>query len=135
MSVLMLKSVLTTVALALAAAQALTMAQVRGYVRILPGSRQRLRRAHRWCGDSTLVLAVVVAGLCLTTQSYAPYPAYVPIHAALGTVAILTLALKIALARRFRSQLRYALALGSLAGLLILGVFITSALRYFISYA
>lgn len=133
MSIVMLKSVLTTVVLPLAGLQALTMAQVRGYVRILPGSKQRLRLAHRWCGDSALLLAAVVAVLCLTTQSYAPYPAYVPIHAALGTAAVVAMLGKVVLARRFRGQLGYALPLGAVAGFSVLGTFAASALLYFIS--
>ena len=135
MSILMLKSVLTAVALVLAALQVLTMLQVRGYIRFMPGSKRRLRSLHRWCGDIVLLLVVVIAVMCLTSQAGALLARYFPVHATLGTLAVLALVGKIAIARRFRSQLRYALAIGSVAGLLILGVFITSALRYFISYA
>ncbi len=133
MPVVMLKSILTTVVLALAGVQALTMAQVRGYIRVLPVSARRLRSAHRWGGDAALFSTIVVAGLCLTTQSYAPYPAYVPIHATLGSLAILALVLKVVFARRFRKQLRYALALGSVAGFAVLGTFAASALLYYTS--
>ncbi len=130
MSILLIKSVLTTVVLVLAGTQALTMAQVRGYIRILPGSKERLRATHRLCGGTALLLLVVIAVLCLITESY---PGHVPIHVLLGTLAILVLATKVAIALRFRSELRYALALGSVAGLSVLGTFLTSALPYFIS--
>ena len=47
MSLEMLKSIVTTIALALALGQALGMAQVRGYVRLLPLDKKRLRMLHR----------------------------------------------------------------------------------------
>ena len=133
MSILLLKSILTTIVLVLAVIQALSMAQVRGYIKIMPIPPRTLRLVHRWGGDIALILALVVAVICLQTQYYAAYALHVPLHVAFGTLAILTMLIKFGIARRFRRRLRYALALGITAGLSVLGVFSASALLYFMS--
>jgi len=53
----------------------------------------------------------------------------------MGVVAILVLAVKAVITNRFRRYLRHALALGTAAGLLILGAFVASALWYFVQMA
>jgi hypothetical protein len=131
----MLKSLVTTLILALALVQALSMAQVRGYVRLLPFKRRQLRLSHRWGGIVVLVLTLVVALICAFGVGYAPYSLRAKAHVAMGVLAILTLLLKVAIARRFRRYLRFTLALGATAGLLILGTFATSALWYFVQVA
>jgi len=133
MSILLLKSILTTILLALALVQVLSMGQVRGTIKLLPVSTRTLHTIHRWVGDIALILALAVAVLCLTSQYYSAHAIHVPLHVAFGTLAILAMLLKLAIARRFRRQLRYALALGIVAGLSVLGVFFASALLYFMS--
>ena len=135
MSLEMLKSVMTTIILALALAQALGMAQVRGYVRLLPLEKKRLRQWHRWGGIATLVLALAVAAICVFGERYAYYSLRVQAHAVMGVLAILALLLKVAITNRFRRYLRFTLALGAAAGLLILGTFAASALWYFVQVA
>ncbi len=80
MSLEMLKSVLTTIVLALALGQALEMAQVRGYVRLLPFEKARLRQWHRWGGIAVLVLTLVVAAICVFGERYAYYSPRVQTH-------------------------------------------------------
>ena len=151
----------TTVVLALAVVQALGMAQVRGYVRLLPierkwpfdnpstlrrgsgqaglrtGLRTRLRRWHRWGGIAVLVLTLAVAVICVfgIGGRYVSYSLRAQAHVAMGALAILALLLKVAITHRFRRYLRFALVLGAAAGLLILGTFVTSALWYFHHFA
>jgi hypothetical protein len=135
MSLEMLKSVVTTIVLALAMVQALEMAQVRGYVRLLSLEKKRLRRLHRWGGIAALVLTLAVAVTCVVGFGYELYSPRVKAHVVMGALAILVLTLKVAITRRFRRYLRYNTALGAAAGLLILGTFMASALWYFAQFA
>ena len=135
MSLEMLKSLVSTLILALAVVQALGMAQVRGYVRLLPFEKKRLRQLHRWGGIAVLVLILAVAVICVFGEGYVCYSPRVKAHVVMGALAILVLLLKVAITHRFRRYLRYNTALGATAGLLILGTFITSALWYFAQFA
>jgi hypothetical protein len=137
MSLEMFKSVLTTIVLALALGQALGMAQVRGYVRLVPLEKKRLRRWHRWGGIAVLVLTVAVALICVfgIGGRYVYYSPRVLAHLHMGALAIVVLLLKVVIAHRFRRYLRFTLALGAAAGLLILGTFAASALWYFVQVA
>ncbi len=131
MSLEMLKSIVTTVILALALVQALGMAQVRGYVRLLSIEKKRLRMLHRWGGIAVLVLTLAVAVTCVVGFGYELYSPRVKAHAVMGVLAILVLLLKVVITHRLRRYLRYNTALGATAGLLILGTFMASALWYF----
>ena len=137
MSLGMFKSIVTTVVLALALVQALGMAQVRGYVRLVPVEKKRLRQWHRWCGIATLVLTCAVAVICVfgIGGRYASYSPRVLVHLHMGALAIVVLFLKVVIAHYFRRYLRFTLALGAAAGLLILGTFVASALWYFVQMA
>jgi hypothetical protein len=137
MSLEMLKAIVTTVVLALALGQALEMAQVRGYVSLLPFEKRRLRQLHRWGGMATLVLTLAVAVICVfgIGGRYASYSPRVLAHLHMGALAIVVLLLKVVIANLFRRYLRFTLALGAAAGLLILGTFAASALWYFVQVA
>lgn len=135
MSLGMLKSLVTTVILALAVMQALGMAQVRGYVRVLPGEKRQLRRLHRWGGIAALALTLAVAVICVLGEGYGLYSLRLRLHAVMGVLAMLVMLLKVAITHRFRRYLRYNTALGAAAGLLILGTFVASALWYFVQVA
>ena len=137
MSLEMFKSVVTTIVLALALGQALGMGQVRGYVRLVPLEKKRLRLLHRWGGIAVLVLTLTVAMICVFAIGgrYASYSPRVLAHLHIGALAILVLLLKVAITNRFRRYLRYNTALGIAAGLLILGTFVASALWYFVQVA
>ncbi|MBU1746949.1 MAG: hypothetical protein KKA73_04615, partial [Chloroflexi bacterium] len=107
---------MTTIALVLALIQALGMAQVRGYVRLLPLEKKRLREWHHWGGIAVLVLTLAVAVICVFGERYAYYSLRVQAHAVMGTLLILVLLLKMAITRLFRRYLRFTLALGAAAG-------------------
>lgn len=130
-SVLMAKSILTTVVLLMATAQAASMSQSIGALKLPPLPRQRLRVWHRRAGDATLVLTIAIAVICVIHAPFRIYPLRVPLHSALGTLAAVVMLLKVIIARRFRGYLRYASVLGAAAGLSILGCFAASALWYF----
>lgn len=131
MSLLMVKSILTTVTLALAIAQAATGLPQRGYLKSLPLPLGRVRGWHRWSGDAALILTLVVAIQCVISFGFSMYSPRVRLHAVLGTLAALIMLLKAIIARRFRTYLRHVLILGSVVGFSLLGTFIASALWYF----
>jgi hypothetical protein len=133
MSLLMLKSVLTTLVLLLAMGQAISGMRLRGRFRWLPIPipAKALRLWHRLVGDVTLLLILIVAIICVTHLPFSTYSLRVPLHALLGTLAAVVLFIKVVVARRFRRFLRHASVFGSLAGFSLLGCFAASALWYF----
>lgn len=131
MSLLMVKSILTTVVLVLAIVQAITGARLRGFLKFLPLPMRPLRAWHRWGGDATLLLTLTVAIICAANLPFSTYSLRVPLHAALGTSAALIMSLKVIVARRFRPYVRYAPVLGTIAAISVLGCFVASALYYF----
>jgi FlaA1/EpsC-like NDP-sugar epimerase len=132
MSLLMLKSVLTTLAVVVAVGQTVSGLRMRGRLKVLPLPPGALRLWHRMGGDAVLLLTLSVAFICVTHLSYTGYSARVPLHAALGTLAAAILIIKVVIARRFRRFLRRAGAYGAAAGLSLLGCFLASALWYFV---
>jgi len=133
MSLQMVKAVLTTVLLLLTIAQGLSMALVRGWVKVKlePADRQRWRKRHRWGGVASLVLTLALAATMLGPL-YEPYSLRAWTHAVMGALATLVLLAKAIITHRFRRYLRYNTALGTAAGLLILGTFISGPLWYFV---
>jgi hypothetical protein len=131
MSLEMMKSILATLALALAIAQAIAGLRLRGHLKSLALPVRYLRPWHRWGGDATLLLTVLVALLCVTHFTFSTYALRVPLHVILGTLAIVIMLAKVIIARRFRTYLRRTLILGTIAGLSLLGAFTASALWYF----
>ena len=131
MSVLMLKSILTTVVLILAVLQAVSGLRLRGRFKRLPLPVGTLRTWHRLSGDAGLILTLGIALICVTQLSYGGYSLRVPLHAALGTLAALVMLVKVFIARRFRTYLRRLTVLGGVAGFSILGCFAASPLWYF----
>jgi hypothetical protein len=132
MSITLIKSILTTVALALALLQGLEMAQLKGYLHLLPVEKRRLRDMHRAGGVTALFLLALIAVLCIVSQGFSFASLRVTLHAILGAVVILVLVVKALITNRFRQYLRFNNGLGALAGLLVLGIFLLSALWYFI---
>jgi hypothetical protein len=132
MSLLMVKSILATVVLGLAIAQALMGLRLRGYLKSLPLPLRRLSGWHRRNGDVTLILTVIVAIICVTSLGFSLYSPRVRLHALLGTLAALIMFLKVIIARRFHTYLRHTLLLGTIAGFSVLGTFVASAVWYFL---
>lgn len=133
MNVSLLKSILTTVVLVIALFQALEMAQLKGYLRVLPLEKRALRDLHRMGGVAVLFLMLIVAVLCVTTQGTYLYSPRVVLHAVLGAAGILVLVAKAVITNAFRKYLRINNGLGAAAGLLVLGTFLASALWYFLA--
>jgi hypothetical protein len=134
MSLEIFKSTVASLLLALALVGALGMMQVRGQVNILPLEKRLLRQYHKWGGIAALFLALTNAAIGVFGFGFGLVDSFrVKLHVALGVLAILLLLLKVVITRRFRQYLRYNLALGVAAGLLLLGTFVASALWYFLS--
>jgi hypothetical protein len=131
MSLLMLKSILTTVVVVLALEQGVSGLRITGRLQRWSVPVKTLRISHRLVGDAALLLTLSVAFICVTHLSYSAYSLRVPLHAALGTLVAVILLVKVVVARRFRRYLRYARILGAVAGLSLLGCFWASALWYF----
>ncbi len=134
MSLEMFKSIVTATLLLLAVLQALKMAQVRGYVQLVPWDAKKLVFLHRLGGVAALTLTLIVAGLCLYAvlgQGYSLGAPRLQAHALLGALAALVLLVKVLITNFYRRYLRYNAALGAVAGLLLLGVFVFGALAYF----
>ena len=131
MPLVMVKSILATVVLALAIGQAISGARLRGYLKRLSLPTSSLRVWHRLGGDAALLLTVTIAVVCVTQASFSAYSLRVPLHAGLGTLAAVVMFAKVIIARRFRRYLRYAVILGTIAALSVLGCFTASALWYF----
>jgi hypothetical protein len=131
MSLLMLKSLLTTVVLILAVGQAVSGLRLRGRFKRLPLSVRILRLWHRLGGDAALLLTLSIAFICVTHLPWSAYSLRVPLHAALGTLAAVVMLVKVLVARRFRTYLRRATALGAVIGFSVLGCFAASALWYY----
>ena len=132
MSLLMLKSLLTTLVLFVAVGQSISGLRLRGRFKRLPLPLRPLRTWHRLWGDAALLLTVCVAFLCVTHLSFSTYPLRVPLHAALGTLAAAVMLAKVLIARRFRTYLRRVTVLGTVVGFALLGCFSASALWYFV---
>jgi hypothetical protein len=131
MPLVMIKSILATVVLALAIGQAISGARLRGYLKRLSLPAGSLRTWHRLGGDAALLLTVTIAIVCVTQSTFSAYSVRVPLHAGLGTLAAVVMFAKVIIARRFRRYLRYSLILGTVAALSVLGCFAASALWYF----
>ena len=131
MSLLMLKSILTTVVLIVAMGQSISGLRLRGHLKRLPLPLRGLRTWHRLSGDAALLLTVSVAFICVTHRPYGAYSLRVPLHAALGTLAAAVMLAKVLIARRFRTYLRRVTVLGAVVWFAVLGCFSASALWYF----
>lgn len=116
MSLEMIKSIVTTVAVVLALVQVLEMTQIRGYVRLLPFDKRVLRQFHHGGGIATLVLMLVVAVICVVGEGFVLYTLRVWVHAVLGVLSLLTLAAKVTITHRFRHYLRFNTGLGIAGG-------------------
>ena len=133
MDILMLKSILTTLVLLMAILQALTMSQVKGRLRLVNLPSSQLRRFHKVEGDVALLFILVTAAICISQLSVTPREPRAVLHALFGVSGVVTIVLKFAVARFFRPHLGYASYISAVLFLSVLGIFVTSALWYFIA--
>lgn len=132
MSLLMVKSILTSVVLLLAIGQAFSGMRVRGYFKRVRLPLKPLRLWHRVGGDATLALATLVGLICVSNLGFSLYTFRERAHVALGVLAGLAMVMKVVMARRYRRLLRQAIKVGAVAGFSVLGAFAFSALWYFL---
>ncbi len=137
MELYLVKSVLATLALAMAIFQGASMAQLRGWIRLLPLPKKALVPAHRAGGALTFLLTLGVLALCLYTvgQGARLYSGRLYLHAVAGGLAAALLLAKVVFANLARRLLRWGLAVGVAAGVCLLVVFLSSALPYFLGWS
>lgn len=130
-----LKTLLASFAVLLALEEAWTMAEVRGFVKLLPRRPRVLVRIHRWGGVAALILVLVIMSVGLYAVFVLGYRLHSPrlwAHASLGVLASLALTAKVIASNRQRRWLRHSLALGISAGSLIAGAFLFGAVWYWV---
>jgi hypothetical protein len=130
-----LKTVLASLAVLLALEEAWTMAEVRGFTKLLPRRPKVLVRIHRWGGVAALILVLVIISVGLLAVFVFGYRLHSPrllAHASLGVLAALALTAKVIASNRQRRWLRHSLALGIGAGTLIAGAFLFGAVWYWV---
>ncbi len=130
-----LKTVLAALVLLLALEEAWTMAEVRGFTRLLPRRPKALVRIHRWGGVTALILVLLIISIGLTGIFLFGYRLHSPrlwVHASFGALAAFALTAKVIASNRQRRWLRHSLALGIAAGTLILGAFVFGAVWYWV---
>lgn len=133
MDILMLKSILTTLVLLMAIVQALTMGQAKGRIRLVNLPPSQLRRFHKRQGDAALLFILVIAAICISQFDITPQDPRVVLHALFGVSGVVTILLKFAVARFFRPYLRHASYISTVLFLSTLGIFLSSALWYFVA--
>jgi hypothetical protein len=129
------KSILVTVLVVLAIAQILEQALLYRWIRVSNLNRPLVVRLHRLGGIAAVLLVLAVLGTCLYTLFGLGYPlstTRVVAHVVLGSLVTLFLLIKVAIANWFRQHLGLTLPVGISAGLLLLGVFLLTALPYFL---
>lgn len=81
-----------------------------------------------------MLVTLILCTLCIFEMARSLYPLPVPIRAAWGSLAAGVMLAKVVIARRFCRLLRDALVLSTLrtiAGLYVLGAFVSSVVLYF----
>ena len=126
------KSVLATVAIALALTAGLTMRFAVLDRRSLPARVYRgLRQNHRFVGYTATVIAYAIGFLtCLGIYGFDTSTVRATAHSFLGSALLAVLAYKIAVVRWLPGQRRYLAVIGGVALALFLLVFSTSALPH-----
>lgn len=131
------KAILTTVIVGLALSQVLEQALLYRWIRVRNLNRRLVLRLHRLGGVAAVLLVLVVIGSCLYTWlglGYPPSTARVVAHAVLGALAIVVLLTKVAIANLLRRYMGLTLPVGISAGVLLLGIFLLTALPYFLGW-
>lgn len=134
MDIIFVKSILATLAFALALLNLLIMGQLYGKIHLFPLRPKTLSHWHRRQGDVILLLFIFVAYHCLTEATVDPKDWRVLAHAVFGS-AVLALILFKVMVVRFLPRLMPSIAnIGSALFVSTTGVLLTSALWYFITW-
>ncbi len=129
------KSIVVTVLLGLAIAQALEQVLLYRWIRVPNLNRPLTVRLHRFGGIAVVILVFAVLGSCLYTLFGLRYPLVTPrviAHVVLGSLVIVVLLTKVVFANWYRQGLNLALPLGISAALLLLGIFLLTALPFYL---
>lgn len=125
------KSILTTILLAVAIAQALEQALLYKWIHVRNLNRPVVVRLHRIGGATAVVLILPVLAACWYTWLGLVYPLNTPrvvAHAVMGGLLSVILLTKVVIANWRRQYLGYTLPLGISAGVLLLGIWLLTAM-------
>jgi hypothetical protein len=134
MDIILAKSLLATLAFALALLNLLVMGQLYGKLRLFPLGPETLSRWHRRQGDVILLLCLFVAYHCLTGATVDPKDWRVLAHAILGVTLLALIVFKVVVVRFLPRVMTYIAIIGSALFLSTTGVFLTSAFWYFLTW-
>ncbi len=129
------KSILVTILLGIAVSQATEQALLYRWIPDRNLNRRLTLRLHRFGGAAAVLVFFGVLGLCwysLLGQGYPVNTARLMAHAVLAGLATVVLLAKVAIANFFRQYLSLTLPLGISAGVLLLGLFLLTALPHFL---
>ncbi len=128
-----LKIIVTGVTVILALLEGLSMAQVHDWIHLVPIRTGLLARFHRRVGGITLGLVLLVFALCMYSlfgRNQGLVTLHAQAHVAFGTLAILALVAKVAIYNGAKKYVNLTPLLGGVAGVSLLGIFLTNALPY-----
>ncbi|MGH2726468.1 MAG: DUF6529 family protein [Actinomycetota bacterium] len=123
---LLVKSVGATIVFVLAGSQVLLAARFTGAVKFGWMRPSTANRIHKMSGRVAIVLAVVVAALCIAGPAGATSPTRVALHSIFGALVFAILALKFLLLRVLRKGEKYMPSIGSAVFLTFGAIWITS---------
>jgi len=130
--VLQMKAWLVTVAVALACGQLLTAARIYELLGFPPKGRF-YHVVHRWSGRAAIVLTLPVAYHCIFLLGFSANSPRVLIHSLLGSALYGAVVAKVAVVRSNRFPAWVLPVAGALLFSILLGLWLTSALVFFVT--
>jgi uncharacterized protein DUF6529 len=125
-----MKAWLATAAVILAGSQLITAARIYGLLRFPPKGRL-YHRAHRWSGRATILLTLPVAYHCGFLFGFSAHSPRVLIHSLLGSALYGAVVVKVLVVRSSGMAWWVLPVAGGLLFLILLGLWLTSALWFF----
>ena len=123
---LVVKTIGATIVLVLAGLQVLLAARFRGKVKLKWLGSGKANRLHKMNGRVTLVLAVIVAALCILGPAGATSPTRVALHSIFGSLVFAILVVKFLLLRIVNKGDKYMPYIGSAVFLTFGAIWVTS---------
>ncbi len=134
MDIILVKSALATLAFALALLNLLIMGQLYGKLHLFRLAPKTLSSWHRRQGDVILLLFLFIAYHCLTAATVDPKDWRVLAHAAFASAVLALILFKVLVVRFLPGVMAYIAVIGSALFISTIGVFLTSAFSYFLTW-